>query len=133
MLVLKRKEGQWVEIIHRSGDVIRLRVYDIQAIAGHPSRANLAFDDSARNFEIRRPERRATPEAEPELAGRLARLGNGKPAKSVRSDFGEVTDAMVWRGTLSISAVLPDPPCSIPVPEPGPELPEADPGDFAVS
>ena len=61
MLVLKRKEGQWIEIIHRSGDVIRLRVYDIQSAAGSPSRANLAFDDSARNFEIRRPERRATP------------------------------------------------------------------------
>ncbi|WP_169973546.1 hypothetical protein [Tautonia rosea] len=61
MLVLKRKEGQWVEIIHRSGDVIRLRVYDIQAAAGVPSRTNLAFDDAARNFEIRRPERRMTP------------------------------------------------------------------------
>ncbi|MEW4570955.1 hypothetical protein AB1L88_24060 [Tautonia sp. JC769] len=61
MLVLKRKEGQWVEIIHRSGDVIRLRVYDIQAAAGVPSRTNLAFDDAARNFEIRRPERRVTP------------------------------------------------------------------------
>jgi hypothetical protein len=58
---LKRKEGQWVEIIHRSGDVIRLRVYDIQAAAGVPSRTNLAFDDAARNFEIRRPERRVAP------------------------------------------------------------------------
>ncbi|WP_152053677.1 hypothetical protein [Tautonia marina] len=74
MLVLKRKEGQWVEIIHRSGDVIRLRVYDIQAAAGVPSRTNLAFDDAARNFEIRRPERRmptpkpeATEHPEPEV------------------------------------------------------------------
>lgn len=58
MLVLKRKEGQWIDIIHRSGDVIRLRVYDIQSASGQPSRANLAFDDSGRNFEIRRPERK---------------------------------------------------------------------------
>jgi hypothetical protein len=68
MLVLKRKEGQWVEIVHRSGDVIRVRVYDIQAITGTPSRANLAFDDSARNFEIRRPERRIlTPKPQPPI------------------------------------------------------------------
>lgn len=60
MLVLKRKEGQWVEIIHHSGDVLRIRVYDIQAADGMPSRTNLAFDDSPRNFEIRRPERRVT-------------------------------------------------------------------------
>ncbi|QDV38344.1 hypothetical protein [Tautonia plasticadhaerens] len=71
MLVLKRKEGQWIEIIHRSGDVIRLRVYDIQAVAGSASRANLAFDDSARNFEIRRPERRVTT-PRPAAAGDLA-------------------------------------------------------------
>jgi hypothetical protein len=58
MLVLKRQEGQWVEIIHRSGDVIRVRVYDIHADGDGPSRANLAFDDSARNFEVRRPERK---------------------------------------------------------------------------
>lgn len=56
MLVLKRKEGQWLEITHsRSGDVLRLRLYDIQSTA--PARANLAFDDAARNFEIQRPER----------------------------------------------------------------------------
>ena len=54
MLVLKRKEGQWVEITHSaSGDTLRVRVYDI---AGEfPGRANLAFDDAARNFEIERP------------------------------------------------------------------------------
>jgi hypothetical protein len=79
MLVLKRKEGQWVDIIHRSGDVIRLRVYDIQSSSGTPSRANLAFDDSARNFEIRRPERktiapRPTPTVDDD-ANALHRLG----------------------------------------------------------
>ncbi len=55
MLVLKRKEGQWVEVTHKSGDVLRFRVYDIRG--DYPSRANLAFDDPARNFEIQRPER----------------------------------------------------------------------------
>jgi len=58
MLVLKRKEGQWVDIIHHSGDVLRLKTYDIQA--GAPGRLNIAFDDAARNFEIRRPEQRAS-------------------------------------------------------------------------
>ncbi len=56
MLVLKRKEGQWVEILHtQSGDTLRLRVYDI--CGDFPGRANLAFDDPQRHFEIQRPER----------------------------------------------------------------------------
>ncbi len=55
MLVLKRKEGEWVEITHKSGDVLRIKVYDISGRS--PARANLAFDDAARNFQIQRPER----------------------------------------------------------------------------
>jgi hypothetical protein len=55
MLVLKRKEGEWVEITHKSGDVLRLRLYEI--CGRSPARANLAFDDPARNFVIQRPER----------------------------------------------------------------------------
>ncbi len=56
MLVLKRKEGQWVEITHtQSGDTLRIRVYDI--CGDFPGRANLAFDDPNRFFEIQRPER----------------------------------------------------------------------------
>ena len=56
MLVLKRKEGQWVEVTHRSGDVLRIRVCKIEG--GAPGHLNLAFDDDARHFEIERPERR---------------------------------------------------------------------------
>ncbi len=56
MLVLKRKEGQWVEVTHRSGDVLRIRVCKIEG--GAPGHLNLAFDDNARHFEIERPERR---------------------------------------------------------------------------
>lgn len=55
MLVLKRKDGQWIEVTHRSGDVLRFRVYDI--CGESPARANLAFDDPERNFSIQRPER----------------------------------------------------------------------------
>ena len=58
MLVLRRKEGQWIEITHRSGDVVRFRVYDIGAVGGDaPGRVNLAFDDPDRNFTINRAER----------------------------------------------------------------------------
>jgi sRNA-binding carbon storage regulator CsrA len=60
MLVLKRKEGQWTEIVHKSGDVIRIRTYDIQG--GYPSRVSIAFEDPQRNFEISRPERAQTRE-----------------------------------------------------------------------
>ena len=56
MLVLKRKEGQWVEVTHRSGDVLRIRVCKIEG--GVPGHLNLAFDDAPRHFEIERPERR---------------------------------------------------------------------------
>ncbi|HEV3164670.1 MAG TPA: hypothetical protein VGZ22_11630 [Isosphaeraceae bacterium] len=55
MLVLKRKEGQWINITHRSGDVIRLRVYQI--CGGLSSHVSVALDDDAHNFEIQRPER----------------------------------------------------------------------------
>ena len=57
MLVLKRKDGQWIEVTHRSGDVLRFRVYDLRGGDGHPVRLDLAFDDPARNFSIQRPER----------------------------------------------------------------------------
>lgn len=60
MLVLKRNEGQWVEVTHRSGDLLRIRVCNIEGgnpRSGH-GHLNLAFDDDARNFDIERPERR---------------------------------------------------------------------------
>lgn len=63
MLVLKRKEGQWIEVTHsKSGDVMRIRVCKIEA--GNPGHLNLAFEDDARNFEIQRPERYRAPVAE---------------------------------------------------------------------
>lgn len=56
MLVLKRREGQWTDVVHESsGDVLRIRVCQIEG--GFPGHLNLAFDDSARNFSIERPER----------------------------------------------------------------------------
>ncbi len=55
MLVLKRKEGQWIDVTHKSGDVLRFRVYNL--CSEFPGRVNLAFDDAERNFEIQRPER----------------------------------------------------------------------------
>ena len=55
MLVLKRKEGQWIEILHHSGDVLRIRVYNVRTCTG--GQVDLAFDDEPRHFEIRRPER----------------------------------------------------------------------------
>ena len=59
MLVLKRKEGQWIDITHRSGDTLRIRVYNIRS--GYPAQLDLAFDDDARHFEIQRPGRKPLP------------------------------------------------------------------------
>lgn len=83
MLVLRRKEGQWIEVTHRSGDVLRFRVYDIQppGTRGGPAGAHLAFDDDARNFDIQRPERakRCEPTISPDPTS--------APATSTESDL----------------------------------------------
>jgi hypothetical protein len=64
MLVLKRKDGQWIEVRHKSGDLLRVRVYNLSHEI--PGRVNLAFDDQARNFDIQRPERVARGFSSPE-------------------------------------------------------------------
>jgi hypothetical protein len=56
MLVLSRKEGQWIDLTHTSGDRIRIRVYNIRG--RFPGRLDLAFDDEGRNFHLLRPGRR---------------------------------------------------------------------------
>ena len=63
MLILRRKEGQWVEITHRSGETIRIRVCNIRS--RYPGQLDLAFDDPAHHFIIQRPERGARAEAAP--------------------------------------------------------------------
>lgn len=53
MLVLGRKEGQWTTIIHKkTGEKIQIRVYDIGE-----GKAQLAFSDDPRNFDVQRAER----------------------------------------------------------------------------
>lgn len=59
MLVLRRKEGQWVNITHKSGDTIRVRVYNIRA--RYPGQLDMGFDDPAINFRVQRPEREEKP------------------------------------------------------------------------
>jgi hypothetical protein len=55
MLVLRRREGQWIEIAHKSGDTIRIRLYNIRS--RFPGQLDMLFDDGAHNFEVRRSER----------------------------------------------------------------------------
>jgi hypothetical protein len=55
MLVLRRREGQWVNIKHSSGEQLRIRIYNIRC--GFPGQVDVAFDDACHNFEIQRPER----------------------------------------------------------------------------
>jgi hypothetical protein len=63
MLILRRKEGQWIEITHRSGDTIRVRVCNMRGRSG--PQVNLAFEDDSHNFTIERPERTARATTEP--------------------------------------------------------------------
>lgn len=60
MLVLEREEGEWAEITHRSGDVLRIKVCKINSDR-KPPRVNLVFEDDDRNFNIERPERKPRP------------------------------------------------------------------------
>ncbi len=76
MLILRRKEGQWVEITHRSGDVIRVRVCNVRS--RYPGQVDLALDDAAHNFVIQRPERTARLQAE---AAAAAVAGSGAPGQ----------------------------------------------------
>ena len=72
MLVLGRREGQWLEIVHSaSGDVLRVRTYDIVADAEGGPTLDMAFHDPARNFAIERDERLST------RSGRTAKLDRG--------------------------------------------------------
>jgi hypothetical protein len=73
MLVIRRTDGQWVEVTHRSGDTMRFRVYDLSHDGN--GRAHLAFDDPARNFEIQRPER--IPRAPAPVTETLAAVAEG--------------------------------------------------------
>jgi hypothetical protein len=70
MLVLRRSEGQWVEITHESGDTLRIRVYNIRSRS--PGQLDLAFDDASRHFKIERVERpgAAAPRVSPSLSFR---------------------------------------------------------------
>lgn len=63
MLVLKRKENEWVEIQHAaSGDILKIRLYNIGR--NNRKRADMAFDDDDRNFLIHRPERVTVPQTQ---------------------------------------------------------------------
>lgn len=54
MLVLRRKEGQWLEIKHKSGDVLWIRLYNIKG--RFPAQVDVVMDDDAHNFKIVRGE-----------------------------------------------------------------------------
>lgn len=51
MLSLRRKEGQWVIVTDKMGNVLNIRVCDIG-----DKKVQLLFHDDNRNFEIKRPE-----------------------------------------------------------------------------
>lgn len=61
MLILRRGEGMYTHITHKSGDVLRIKVFRISEQAGDVC---LGFDDDARNFDITRPERKTTRQEE---------------------------------------------------------------------
>lgn len=68
MLVLRRSNGQYIEIRHRSGDMLRVTIYDIHAEGGPPS-CRMAFDGPREEFDIQRPERAKRRKAAAAIAG----------------------------------------------------------------
>jgi hypothetical protein len=63
MLVLRRNEGQWIELTHHSGDQLRIRVYNIRS--GFPGQMDMAFEDPDHHFDIQRGERARLRRCEP--------------------------------------------------------------------
>lgn len=58
MLVLRRKEGQWVEITHKAtGQVLRIGVARVRGYNQATGTLDLLCDDAAHNFDIQRAER----------------------------------------------------------------------------
>jgi hypothetical protein len=56
MLVLRRKEGQWIKITHEaSGETLWIKAAEV---CPERKRIHLLFDDQARNFDVQRPERK---------------------------------------------------------------------------
>ncbi len=52
MLVIRRREGQWIDVVHgATGDMVRIRVNTIR----RDYDVSLGFDDPDWNFEITRP------------------------------------------------------------------------------
>ena len=58
MLVLGRKAGQWLDITHKSGDVLRVRIDNLRLDENDRICFDMSLDDDARNFKIERPERK---------------------------------------------------------------------------
>lgn len=66
MLVLRRRDGEWVRIVHvESGEELMIRVYKIDP---RDRSASLAFDDAAHRFQIERPGRVVRPAPRPDSA-----------------------------------------------------------------
>lgn len=99
MLVLRRQEGHWTEIVHvASGDVLRVRSCKIR-----DGQVDLAFDDGPRNFTIQRPERKARPpspavaaacESAVDYFRRLAAADAKRPVGDPNGLHAHVADAM---------------------------------------
>jgi hypothetical protein len=54
MLILKRLDGEWIRIEHKSGDVIMIRTYNVFPSGGHRGSVQVGLHDPDRNFEISR-------------------------------------------------------------------------------
>jgi hypothetical protein len=77
MLILGRRDGQWVTVVHdASGDILRIRVSNVRGRVGDDApRCDLGFDDPDWRFLIDRPRR-----SEPQRPSRGERLRPEPPA-----------------------------------------------------
>ncbi len=57
MLILRRRLGDWLEVVHRSGDVLWIKVNAMDLTDDGTFHVNLAFKDDDKFFTINRPER----------------------------------------------------------------------------
>lgn len=62
MYIVRRKDGQTIEVTHRSGDVVTIHV----GVSKSGRKVELAFDDPSHNFKILRREEKPVDFADPD-------------------------------------------------------------------
>jgi len=87
VLILGRREGQWVTVVHNaSGDTLRIRLFHVRGRSrGDAPRCQLGFDDPDWRFLIDRPQPKSVDPSEDPGPGVVNSLANNLAPQSEES------------------------------------------------